>query len=155
MLESALGLALAAACVVAFFAGMVVHSRMSEGRRLDRADAAFLRDRVGMTGDEFLSRAGVGPEDAAFFLAARRSMAHLCAKADEMIHPGDTIRALLDLQYDRGYLTDFVFQIEWRAGVSLPLDSVPHPPDDRTFVDFVRDLARFRPTAEGSARGDE
>ena len=77
----------------------------------------------------------------------------MCAKADEMIYPDDTVRTLLDLQFDCGYLQDFVFGLEAKTGAKFPWNNIPYPPDDRTFAAFVHDLARLRPTSAHPAGG--
>ena len=99
----------------------------------------FLRDRSALPDVAFLSRAGVSAGEAAFFLAARRAMAELCGLPSEMIHPEDTWRSLMDLQWDNGFLEDIIFGLERELGTWLPL---AYPTDDRLpFAVYVRQLA--------------
>ena len=87
----------------------------------------------------FLSRVGVSANEAAFFLAARRAMADLSGVPAEMIHPEDTWRSLMDLQWDNGFLEDIVFGLERELGTRLPY---AYPTDDRLpFAVYVRRLA--------------
>ena len=115
-----------------------------ERRRLDRAERAFLAGRQDLADDEFLRQVGMGPGEEKFVLAARRAMAGCCGLAPELIHPGDTVRALLNLQWDQGFIQDFVFALEKHTGDRLPL---AYPPDRQTFRDYLEDLARCRRSA--------
>jgi len=110
-----------------------------ERRRLRRARARFLRGRRTLPDAAFLSRVGVSANEAAFFLAARRAMADLSGVPAEMIHPEDTWRSLMDLQWDNGFLEDIVFGLERELGTRLPY---AYPTDDRLpFAVYVRRLA--------------
>ena len=110
-----------------------------ERRRLRRANARFLRGRRALPDAVFLSRSGVSAKEAAFFLAARRAMAELSGVPADMIHPEDTWRSLMDLQWDNGFLEDIVFGLERELGTKLPY---AYPTDDRLpFAVYVRQLA--------------
>jgi hypothetical protein len=110
-----------------------------ERRRLRRARARFLRGRLALPDEAFLSRVGGSPDEAAFFLAARRAMAELSGVPPEMIHPEDTWRSLMDLQWDNGFLEDIVFGLERELNTRLPL---AYPVDDRLpFAAYVSQLA--------------
>ena len=66
-------------------------------------------------------------------------MAELCGVPPEMIHPEDTWRSLMDLQWDNGYMEDIVFGLERELHTSLPL---AYPTNDRLpFAVYVRELA--------------
>jgi hypothetical protein len=111
-----------------------------ERRRLRRARARFLRGRRALPDAAFLGRAGVPAARAAFFLAARRAVAELSGVPPEMIHPEDTWRSLMDLQWDNGFLEDIVFGLERQLHARLPL---AYPGDDRVpFAVYVAELAR-------------
>ena len=115
-----------------------------ERRRLRRATARFLRGREALSDKAFLNRAGATPEAAGFFLAARRAMAKLSGVPPEMVHPEDTWRSLMDLQWDNGFMEDIIFGLEEELGVRLPLLT---PADDRLSVaDYVRRLAELMRT---------
>jgi hypothetical protein len=117
-----------------------------ERRRLRRATARFLSNRTALSDAAFLSRAFVSEGEAEFFLAARRAMATLCGVPAEMIHPQDTWRSLMDLQWDNGYLEDIVFQLERELNTRLPL---AYPADTRLpFAVYVRQLAACLRRAE-------
>jgi hypothetical protein len=55
-----------------------------------------------------------------------------------MIHPEDTVRSLLDLQCDNGYIDDFVIAMEIQVGGTLPMG---YPPETSTFAAYLRALA--------------
>jgi hypothetical protein len=80
-----------------------------ELRRLSRARAAFATGRGGMADEDFLRQMGAEPEHVPFYLAGRRFMAELSAVPTETIRPDDTVRALLNLQFDSGYIQDTLF----------------------------------------------
>jgi hypothetical protein len=101
--------------------------------------------RLGSCGEEnrwptrFLAQAGVSPQEEAFFLAARRAAARLCDVAPDMVHPDDSWRSLMDLQWDSGFFEDIVFELERELDTTLPF---AYPTDDRlSFVAYVRQLA--------------
>lgn len=111
-----------------------------ERRRIRRAEECFLRGRQPLSDDAFLTRAGATADEAAFFLATRRAMARLSGIAPEMIHPEDTWRSLMDLQWDAGFLEDIVFELEMELGENLPL---AYPGNDKlTVAAYTRELAR-------------
>jgi hypothetical protein len=107
-----------------------------ERRRLRRAEARFLEGRSAMPDSKFLTVAEAGAEEA-FFLAARHAMAEVCGVPVDMIHPDDTVRSLLDLQWDNGYIDDFVFALEGRVQGRLPQG---YPPEKMTFGKYIREL---------------
>ena len=129
---------------------MVPVTTALERRRLRRVESTFLRGRRAVPGDEFLRRAAAEPEQAEFLLAARRAMAELCGVDVELLHPDDTLRSLLDLQWDSGYMEDIVFAMERQLGVELPL---AYPRDDRLpFGEYAKQLQRlWGPPVGGSA----
>jgi hypothetical protein len=129
-------------CVLmpAVFLAMLPITAALERRRLRRAKARFLCGRHALSDAEFLSRAGVGPDQETFFLAARRAMASLSDVPADMIYPEDTWRSLMDLQWDNGYLEDIVFALERELNMRLPY---AYPADDRLpFAVFVVQLAK-------------
>jgi hypothetical protein len=137
--------------IFAAFLIAVVGASLAERRRLERAERAFLAGRVPLADEDFLRRAEAGTGEAEFFLTARRVMAGLCGLDPEEIHPEDTVRSLLDLQPDRGWIQDFVFSLEYHTGVKL----LPYryPPDEQTFGEYVRGLARVQAARRQSDGG--
>jgi hypothetical protein len=79
-----------------------------ERRRLGKARAAFLAGRRELADDEFLRVMEAEPERARLYAAARRVMAGLCGLPPAPVHPEDTLRSLLDLQFDNGFIQDFL-----------------------------------------------
>ena len=139
--------------IVAVFLLMFPITLVLERRRLRRAEARFLRGRSEMPDAEFLARANAGADEAPFFLAARHAMAELCGVPAEMIHPDDTVRSLLDLQWDNGFIYDFVFALEDRVSGRLPQG---YPPERMAFGNYICELHRnwARPANEpGSTKG--
>jgi hypothetical protein len=111
--------------------------------RLRRGRSAFLRGRdAGMTDEQFLGTALAGAESdlAPFYLAGRQTMAGLCGVPAETVYPDDTVRALLNLQFDNGYIDDFVFALEEKVGGALPQG---YPPDNWTFAAYLGELGRY------------
>jgi hypothetical protein len=117
-----------------------------EFRRLRRARTAFAAGRAGMTDEDFLRQLGAEPEVAPFYLAGRRFMAELSAVAAEMVRPDDTVRSLLNLQFDSGYIQDFLFALQDELGGTFGPGFPDYPPRAMTFGDYLRALARcWRP----------
>ncbi len=117
-----------------------------EFRRLRRARAAFAAERGGMADDAFLREMGAEPGHAAFYLAGRRFMAELSGVPAEAVRPDDTVRALLDLQFDNGYIHDFLFALQDGLGGTFGPGCPDYPPRATTFGDYLRALARcWRP----------
>ena len=57
-------------------------------------------------------------------------------------HPDDRLRSLLDLQWDNGFIRDFVFGLEEQAGVSVKPDQFTvHDRRGMTFRAFLKALA--------------
>jgi hypothetical protein len=134
-----LGYGLFCLAMVGTFLIMIPISFVLERWRLRRVTVRFLHGRVALPDSAYLLRVSATPEDETFFLAARRSMATLCGVPPEMIHPEDTWRTLMDLQFDNGYMDDIVFLLERELGRPLPL---AYPEDVRlSFSDYVRQLA--------------
>jgi hypothetical protein len=125
--------------IIAVFLLMVPITAALERRRRRRAEAAFLRGRRGMPDAAFLARAGAGADEVSFFLAARHAMAELCGVPADMIQTEDTVRSLLNLQWDCGFIDDFVFALQDRVGGRLPLG---YPPERMTFGNYLRELHR-------------
>ena len=71
-------------------------------------------------------------------------MADLCGVDPEMIHPDDTIDSLLWIQWDGGFLEDFVFGLGHRAGVRLSYPLGDAIIADPSFGTLVRELAEQR-----------
>ena len=115
-----------------------------ERRRLRRAEERFLAGRSPMTDDEFLRRAGAGPDDETFFRTARQVMAELSGISPAMVHPEDTVRSLLNLQWDCGFIEDFVFDLEDRTMSELPGG---YPPESQTLGAYVTELGAKRKPA--------
>jgi hypothetical protein len=109
-----------------------------ERRRLRKASAAFLNGRSEMTEEDFLRRMEAQPDLTHFYVAGRQAMARLCSVPVAMIHPEDTVRSLLDLQFDNGFIDDFVFAMEIQVGGALPMG---HPPEASTFAVYLKALA--------------
>jgi hypothetical protein len=130
---------------------MVPISAALERRRLRRAEAAFLRGRQEIPDAHFLAQVGAGSDQAPFFLAGRQEMAKLCGVPVNRIEAEDTLRSLMDLQWDNGYLDDFVFALEIRVGGSL---SQGNPPERISFGDYLRELHRHwvPPATEEASR---
>ena len=125
--------------IVAVFLLMIPITAVLERRRLRRAEARFLRGRQEMSDAEFLTQAQAGADEASFFLVARQAMAKLCGVPKDMIHSDDTMHSLLNLQWDNGYIDDFVFALRVRVQGSLPMG---YPPDQMTFGSYIRELRR-------------
>jgi hypothetical protein len=121
-----------------------------ERRRIRRAEERFLRGRQPLSDDAFLARAGATADEAAFFLATRRAMARLSGIEPEMVHPEDTWRSLMDLQWDAGFMEDIVFELETELGENLPL---AYPGDDKlTVAAYTRELAKCLDAASNRAK---
>lgn len=136
--------------IVAVFLLMIPIIAALERRRLRRAEARFLRGRSEMPDAEFLARANAGADEAPFFLAARQAMAKLCGLPADMIHADDTVRSLLDLQWDNGFIYDFVFALEDRMSGRLPQG---YPPERMAFGDYIRELRRNWARHQASGTG--
>jgi hypothetical protein len=107
-------------CLGVFIAGIllsIVVSGLFERWRLPRVRRAFLADRLPMTDSDFLQQAKADTNDSDFFLAARLEMAEWCGIAPELIHPADTVESLFWLQWDGGFVDDFVAGLGQRTGV--------------------------------------
>jgi hypothetical protein len=117
-----------------------------ELRRLRRARAAFAAGRAGMADDDFLRHMAAEPEHAPFYLAGRRFMAELSAVPADTVRPDDTVRSLLDLQFDNGYIQDFLFALQHELGGTFGPGCPDYSPRAMTFADYLRGLARcWRP----------
>lgn len=123
-----------------------------ERRRIAAAEAQFYAKREKLTDDAYLEAL---PDCAtpAFHLAARRAMAKLCGTAAEMIHPGDPMRKLLNLQFDRGFVQDFVFFTEGETDLRLKLEKTPDT-ETTSFGEFVQQLAQANEIAEASQNSE-
>jgi hypothetical protein len=110
-----------------------------ERRRIRRAHASFLDGREEMADPVFVQRAGAAPEEEAFFLAARRTIAKLSNVTPGMVHPEDSVRSLLDLQFNSGWIEDFVCELEAELNVNLPWNA---PPEQQSFGAYVNELYR-------------
>jgi hypothetical protein len=110
-----------------------------ERRRLRRAEAAFLRGRQGISEAQFLAQVEAETDHSRFFVAGRQVMATLCGVSAEMIDARDSLRSLMDLQWDNGYLDDFLFALENQVG-GHPTRC--DPPPGITFGEFLRELHR-------------
>jgi hypothetical protein len=113
--------ALSAAVVLA----VVFLSGKLEYRRLARAEHAFLANRTALSDEDFLQWVGAEPKLASFYLAGRHAMAELDGIPAEMVRPDDTVRSLLDLQFDNGFREDFIFALETRLQTRLPMSFEP------------------------------
>jgi hypothetical protein len=159
------GGALICLLVPVVFLLMIPISGAAERRRLRRVKMAFLRSHRKMPAEEFLRRVGAEPGLGAFYLAGRRAMAKLCRIRVERVHPEDTVRTLLDLQCDAGYIQDFVFELQremqfrlefkCKKEASTPLTSaiwcergtlrsmpLGYPSEACPFADYLKELAR-------------
>jgi hypothetical protein len=109
-----------------------------ERRRLKKANAIFLKDRSEMAEEHFLQRVETGPDLAPFYRTGRQAMAKLCGVPINMVRPEDTVRTLLNLQFDNGYIDDFVIAMERQVGGTLPMG---YPPEACTFAAYLKELA--------------
>jgi hypothetical protein len=128
-------------CVLmpATFLVMIPITGALERWRLQRARARFLQGRLALPDAAFLNQLDVSADQAVFFLAARRAMPNLSGVPSEMIHPADTWRTLMNLQWDSGYIEDIIFGLERELNSRLPL---AYPTDDRLpFAVYVSKLA--------------
>jgi hypothetical protein len=112
-----------------------------ERRRMRIAREAFLRGHQERSDRDFLAEAGAKPGEEEFFLAARHLISKQIHVAPGLVHAEDTIRTLLDLQFDNGYLQDFVVDLMDLVDANLPLEN---PPDDQRFGDYLRFLLERR-----------
>jgi hypothetical protein len=126
---------------VAIVLGLVFFSGKLEYRRLARAERAFLAERTALSDQEFLHAIGAEPTLAAFYLAGRRAMAELDDIPAEMIRPEDTVESLMALQFDNGFLEDFIFALQEQLQTRLPL-AFPAHPHLLPFGAFLKDLAQ-------------
>lgn len=132
---------LAAIAVIAIsFAITWVVTHVQEKRRIAAVESQFYANRAALGDEAFLAAL---PEctTPAFHLAARRAMAKLCGTTADMIHPHDKMRELLNLQFDCGFIQDFIFYIEDEANVRLDMNNTPNPETAR-FGEYVQQLAR-------------
>ena len=139
--------------VVVVLLVMIPITAALERRRLRRAEAAFLRGRQGMPDAQFLAEVAARADQVPFFLAGRQVMAKLCGVSVEMIDAEDSLRSLMDLQWDNGYLKDFVFALEIQVGGRL---SDGYPPERITFGGYLWELHRHwvRPATEEASRAE-
>jgi hypothetical protein len=73
-------------------------------------------------------------------------MAGLSGVAAEAVRPDDTVRSLLNLQFDSGYLQDFWFALQDELGGTFGPGFPADPPRAVTFGAYLRELARcWRP----------
>jgi hypothetical protein len=119
--------------VVAFVACIPV-ILFIEHRRRRRVAGQFLRDRRPIPDEEYLKAFAESDFPVDRLLQARRVMASLCGVPPEMISAGDTLRSLLDLQFDSGWLEDFLMQVEPPPDIGAVLAAVR---DEWTFHDLV------------------
>jgi hypothetical protein len=137
------------ATILVFFL-MIPVTLALERRRLRKAERAFLAGRQEVNDEEFLQRLEAESERAPLYLLARQVMAGLCGVPTAMVHPDDTLRSLLDLQCDNGFIQDFMVGLEKQAGVSIKIDPFTvHDPSGITFGAFVKALP---PCSEPVAR---
>jgi hypothetical protein len=125
--------------IVLAFALIYVISSFTEGKRIGELEDRFYADRYPMTDDRYSSIIGDSPL-LDFHLGARRAMATLRGTTPEMIRPTDSMRTLLDLQFDRGFIDDFIFFTEKETSTQLSLRDLPNT-ETTTFADFVQRLA--------------
>jgi hypothetical protein len=121
-------------CLV-FFSGKL------EYRRLARAEHAFLAERTALSDQEFLHSMGAEPGLACFYLAGRHAMAERDGIPAEMVRPDDTVQSLVALQFDNGFVEDFIFALQEQLQTRLPLSS-PANPQALPFGAFLKDLAQ-------------
>ena len=69
-------------------------------------------------------------------------MATLCGTEPEFIRPDDSMRTLLDLQFDSGFIEDFIFEVEEETGRNLNFSTIPDP-EPYGFADYVIKLAEI------------
>ena len=136
------GTVLVGSLMALVFTLTLVVSTPLESRRLKKQRADFVRDRDALTDEDFLRRNAAEPRDALFHVTARHVMAELCHVPAEFIRPDDTVRSLLDLQFDNGFIQDFIFELEARAGVFLKEAHTARALDAMTFAAFIRALAQ-------------
>ena len=130
--------------VLGIFSAFVVVGALlvfSERDRLRRAERRFLKNRSPMDDAAFAARLSADPAEADFHLEARRAMAELCGLNAAFIHPTDSVRSLLDLQFDGGFLADFFHQLDHRLEKSWQR---LHFKDHQSFAELLRLLAGVR-----------
>ncbi|WP_144060105.1 hypothetical protein [Rhodopirellula sallentina] len=116
-----------------------VVSLFTERKRIGKAEERFFADREPLTDAQYTA-AITNPLHNDFHFGARRAMATLCGTTPDMIHPSDSMRTLLDLQFDSGYIQDFVFFTEQETSTQIDLRRLPDT-ETTTFGDFVERLA--------------
>ena len=92
-----------------------------ENRRLRRVERDFYAYRPRMTDAEFLRLVSSPTEVAGYFLGARRAMGELCGADPEFIHPQDSMRLLLNMQWDGGYIADLALYTEKHADIHIDM----------------------------------
>lgn len=113
-------------------------TRFTEGRRLAQVEQLFYDGRKPLSDTSYLEQLP-SCKSPSLQIAARRTMASLCGTAPEMIHPTDSMRSLMDMQYDRGYVNDFIFFIEAETGRRVERNDIPKH-EECEFADYVERL---------------
>jgi hypothetical protein len=104
---------LGAALIVVVLIGLAVLASLSEGRRLRRLRAEFLRSHAAIPEEEFLRQAGVPPEGRQIALAVREGVSAHMGVPEATLHPADGLAYLDRFSFDpMGYL-EFVEDISW------------------------------------------
>jgi hypothetical protein len=113
-----------------------------ERRRRRHVINLFLRDRQPLPDGDYLKAFADSGLPAEGLLQARKAMARLCGVPPEMLSPGDTVRSLLDLQFDSGWIEDFLFDLESPPNIKTVRAAVRVDWTFRELVCFVMGSAR-------------
>ncbi|MEZ6070008.1 MAG: hypothetical protein R3C10_06945 [Pirellulales bacterium] len=124
------------------FAIAVISALISERYRLRRIERKFFQGRHGISEEEYLRSFAVDTDLRDYFVAGRRTMAELCGRTPEMIHPDDSMRTLMAMQFDNGFIQDLAIGIEKHTQLRIDTRRMPTPGDD-SFADYLVTLARM------------
>lgn len=128
-------------CIALFLTALLVIALITyftEGRRLAQVEQQFHVKRKPLADSAYLKRLPTC-KSASFQIGARKAMARLCGTAPEMIHPTDSMRLLMDLQFDRGFIDDFISFTEQETGRRVDLSAIPEP-EEYDFAEYVEQL---------------
>jgi len=116
-----------------------------EGRWYRRQRRVMVTERPPFADAEYLRAQGASADDAALWLAVRRSMAESCGLPSEAIRPQDSLADLWRMQWLGPDLMDLVFRLERSLGLKIPRAAVEERfsggwPDE--FGQFAANLVR-------------
>ena len=122
------------------FAVAVILILVTERYRLGRVERYFFWGRSEVSDEEYLRSFLARAELREYLLAARRAMAELCGTTPEMIHADDSMRTLMAMQFDNGYIQDLADGIEKRSRHRIDSLRMSIPGND-TFAEYLIKLA--------------